>query len=138
MIKSKIIHPELLFHLARCGHKAQILIADSNYSFVTNSAPTANIVYLNFQPGMINGTDILSGVKEVINVESATMMQHPEDFDNTILTEYRDILPSETPFEFLDREGFYSAVKSDKTLLVIASGEQRRFANILLTVGAVF
>ena len=66
------------------------------------------------------------------------MMHHPADFDNTILSEYQSILPAETPFEFLEREDFYSAVKSDKTLLVIASGEQRRFANILLTVGAVF
>ncbi|WP_306464745.1 RbsD/FucU domain-containing protein, partial [Klebsiella variicola] len=36
--------------------------------------------------------------------------------------------------EHLPREAFYAAVKSDRTLLVIASGEQRRFANLLLTV----
>ena len=137
MIKSKIIHPELLGHLAKCGHKTKILIADGNYSFVTNSAPTANIVYLNFRPGMLASTDVLAGVCEMINVESAQMMSYPADFDNTIVDQYKSLLPNDTVIENLERADFYSAVKSDDTLLVIATGEQRRFANILLTVGVV-
>nr|VUD30360.1 RbsD / FucU transport protein family [Raoultella sp. NCTC 9187] len=50
MIKSDIIHPDLLQALALCGHKANILIADANYSILTNSAAQARIVYLNFSP----------------------------------------------------------------------------------------
>ncbi|RVU86565.1 RbsD/FucU transporter [Leucothrix sargassi] len=138
MIKSKIIHPELLACLANCGHKTKILIADGNYSFVTNSGDNANIVYLNFKPGMLASTDVLAGVSEMINIESTEMMAWPDDFENTILDEYKAMLPSDTPFTYLERADFYDAVKSDDTLLVIATGEQRRFANILLTVGVVF
>ncbi|CAM2987179.1 RbsD/FucU family protein [Vibrio rarus] len=137
MLKTKLLHPELLGLLGKCGHKTKVLIADSNYSFVTNSGPNANIIYLNFMPGMVPGVDVLKGVSEMINVESAEMMAWPDDFDNTIHKEYQDVL-TDVPFAYLDRAGFYSAVKSDDTLIVIATGEQRRFANILLTVGAVF
>ena len=137
MLKTKIIHPDLLSTLARCGHKAKVLIADSNYSFVTNSSARAEIVYLNFTPGMISGTVLLSGISELIAIESATMMAWPDDFDNTIYAEYKTILPPSTVIDLVDREAFYSAVKSDDTLLVVASGETRRFANLLLTVGPV-
>ncbi|MFA0086977.1 RbsD/FucU transporter [Vibrio sp. 10N.286.49.C2] len=138
MLKTKIIHPELLCHLAKCGHKTKVLIADSNYSFVTNASPKANVVYLNFAPGMLPSTDVLAGVVDMLNIESAEMMAWPSDFDNTIVEQYQSYLPADTPMSFLERSDFYSAVKSDDTLLVIATGEQRRFANILLTVGAVF
>lgn len=138
MIKTEIIHPELLCHLAKCGHKTKILIADSNYSFVTNSPKHANIVYLNFTPGMISSTEVLSALCKMINIESTELMAYPEDFNNTIIKEYESILPSGIAMEYLQRADFYAAVKADETLLVIASGEQRRFANILLTVAAVF
>lgn len=138
MLKTKVIHPELLATLAKCGHKAKVLIADSNYSFVTNSSPSAEVVYLNFTPGMIPSVDILEGVSQLINIESATMMAWPDEFDNTIYCEYLQLLPQGTDIDLVDREAFYASVKSDDTLLVIATGETRRFANLLLTVGPVF
>jgi len=137
MIKSSILHPELLGALAKCGHKTKILIADSNYSFVTNSSPSATIVYLNFAPGMITSPVILEKLLDYINVEEAMLMASPADFNNTIEQEYQRILPTDTTFSYVDRGDFYAQAKSSDTLLVIASGETRRFANILLTVGVV-
>lgn len=137
MIKSEIIHPELLCALAKCGHKAKILIADSNYSFVTNASRHATIIYLNLSPGMISSTIILDKILCHINVESATLMAYPEDFDNTIEREYKKQLSASVEIAYVDRQAFYDMAKSDDTLLVIASGETRRFANILLTVGVV-
>ena len=137
MIKSKIIHPELISTLAKCGHKTKILIADSNYSFVTNSSPKAIIIYLNLSPGIINATDILDALLTEINVESAILMDTPADFNPEIYQEYKDRLSSEVEFTSLERYAFYNTAKSDDLLLVIASGEKRRFANIILTVGAI-
>ncbi|MDV7105265.1 RbsD/FucU family protein [Vibrio sp. TH_r3] len=138
MIKSKVIHPELLYHLSRCGHKTKILIADSNYSFVTNSPDNANIVYLNLTKGLVDSPTILDLVLSQINVEAATMMIYPEDFDNTVIPEYKAILPDDIEINHLERYEFYDMAKSDDTMLVIAAGEQRRFANLILTVGVVF
>ncbi len=137
MIKSTIIHPELLSALAKCGHKTQILIADSNYAFVTNAPQNAVIVYLNLSPGTLSATLVLEKILTCINVEKATLMSYPQDFINTIENEYRQLLPESCPIDFLMREPFYAAVKSEHTLLVIATGEQRRFANIVLTVAPV-
>ncbi|VEB99535.1 D-ribose pyranase [Cedecea lapagei] len=134
VIKTAIIHPQLISALAQCGHKTQILLADANYSFVTHSPPTATVVYLNLAPGMIGSPTILEHLMETIAVEQATMMIWPETFTNSIVEEFRQRLPPTCPLEYLEREAFYDCVKSDRTLLVIASGEMRRFANLLLTV----
>ncbi|HBK6111683.1 TPA: RbsD/FucU family protein, partial [Raoultella ornithinolytica] len=135
MIKTEIIHPDLLQALAQCGHKANILIADANYSFLTNSSPRARIIYLNFSPGLISSVVILQKMLGFINIEKAVLMSCPDDFDNTIAREYRTLLAESTAVEYVTREAFYALAKSSDTLLVVASGETRRFANILLTVG---
>lgn len=135
MIKTEIIHPDLLQVLAQCGHKANILIADANYSFLTNSSPRARIIYLNFSPGLISSVVILQKMLGYINIEKAVLMSCPDDFDNTIAREYRTLLAESTAVEYVTREAFYALAKSSDTLLVVASGETRRFANILLTVG---
>lgn len=135
MIKTDIIHPDLLQALAQCGHKANILIADANYSCLTNSSPQARIIYLNFSVGLISSVVILQKMLGYINVENAVLMSSPDDFDNTIAREYRRLLPDTTGLEYVARDVFYALAKSPDTLLVIASGETRRFANILLTVG---
>lgn len=134
MIKTDIIHPDLLQALAQCGHKANILIADANYSFLTNTSPTARIIWLNFTPGMLGSVIILEKILGYINVEKATLMASPVEFDNTIEREYRGMLSKAIEFEHVERNTFYSLAKSSDTILVIASGETRRFANILLTV----
>ncbi|EOG8083892.1 RbsD/FucU family protein [Citrobacter sp. CK184] len=135
MIKSDIIHPDLLQALAQCGHKANILIADANYSFLTNSSPQARIIWLNFSPGLIGSVMILEKILGYINAEKATLMTSPAEFDNTIEREYRGLLSEMTELSHVERNAFYALAKSSDTLLVIASGETRRFANILLTVG---
>ena len=137
MLKTPIIHPGLLAALGKCGHKGQILIADSNYAYSSNVNNNAEIVYLNLAPGLIDAQNVLKKVLECINVESATMMLAPVDFDNVTERSYREILGKEIPIDFLERYAFYDKVKSDATSLVIATGETRRFANIILTVGVV-
>lgn len=138
MIKLSVIHPELLQGLAQCGHKANILITDANYSVMTNISPQARIIYLNLSPGLINSGVILGKILDYINVENVTLMESPADFDNTVVNEYRKILPANTAFNYIERNAFYTMAKSSDTLLVIASGETRRFANIILTVGPTF
>lgn len=137
MLKTPIIHPELLEALGRCGHKGRILIADSNYAYASNLNPHAKVIYLNLCRDMIPADVVLKKVLECINAEAAVMMQWPEDFDNTIAQTYREILGEDVPIELAERYAFYDLAKSCDTQLVIATGESRRFANLLLTVGVV-
>ena len=39
MLKTRLLHPEILNALARAGHGSRVLIADGNYPFATEAAP---------------------------------------------------------------------------------------------------
>ena len=137
MLKFKLLHPHILLALGRSGHGSRVLIADGNYPFITGAPVTAEIVYLNLRPGVIGTKEVLETLLGAIVVEKATVMRPKTGFEAPLLDEYRDMLPSEVEYEMLDRFDFYAAAKAGDTSLVIATGERRRFANILLTIGVV-
>lgn len=137
MLKIKLLHPEILSALAGNGHGARVLIADSNFPFSTCPPPTAKKVFLNFAPGLLVVTDVLSVLKEFIPIETAMVMVPPDGSRQAIYSEFEEILGSEITLKNLKRFEFYEEVKSSDTCLVIATGEGRRFANILLVIGVV-
>jgi L-fucose mutarotase len=137
MLKTKLLHPEILSILGSNGHGAKILIADSNFPFSTCPPLTAKKVFLNFAPGMLRVTDILTILKDFIPIESAIVMIPPDDSLQTIHSEFKEILGTDISLKKLKRFEFYDEVKSNDTCLVIATGESKRFANILLIIGVV-
>lgn len=50
MLKTRLLHPEILAALGEEGRRAQVLIADGNYPLLTRSSSTAQRVYLNLAP----------------------------------------------------------------------------------------
>jgi len=137
MLKSKLLHPDILRVLGTSGHFSQILIADGNYPFASKSRLEATKVYLNLMPGIPKTTDVLEALLDMIPIQEATVMQTPEGELAPVLDEYATMLPSGTLITRLERYAFYDAVCSPMTSLVIATGETRRFANLLLTMGVV-
>lgn len=137
MLKTTLLHPEILMALGSNGHGARILIADGNYPFSTCSPVTAKKVFLNLSPGMLGVPDVLRAVAGHIPVESALVMLPPDSAPQEIHETYANILGSDVPVSKVKRFEFYDAAKSNDTCLVIATGEMRRFANILLTIGVV-
>jgi|SRR5450759_2005091 len=137
MLKTKLLHPEILSILGSNGHGAKILIADSNFPFSTCPPPTAKKVFLNFAPGMLMVTDVLNILKDYIPIEAAIVMIPPDDSLQAIHSEFEEILGTGNPLKKLKRFEFYEEVKSNDTCLVIATGESKRFANILLVIGVV-
>jgi|SRR5665647_1851746 len=137
MLKTKLLHPEILSILGSNGHGARILIADGNFPFSTCPPPTAKKVFLNFAPGMLCVTDILTILKDYIPIEAAIVMIPPDDSIQTIHSEFEEILGPDISIKKIKRFEFYEEVKSVDTCLVIATGEIKRFANILLVIGVV-
>ncbi len=137
MLYGTLLHPEILSVLASAGHGSRVLIADGNYPFVTGSSPTAKIVYLNLAPGLLCVTDVLRVLMSAIPVELANIMEPDTTSEPPIFREFRELLPESMPLRSLDRFAFYESVRSSDTALVIATGEQRVYANILLTIGVV-
>ena len=145
MLKTPILHPQLLHALGRIGHGSRVLLSDGNFPHATSTPATAERVYLNFAPGMLSVTDVLGPLLEVIPVEAATVMAplrsgpYAMEGDPPIFAEFEKMLEPAgvSELEPLERFAFYDAAKSSDVGLVIATGEQRIYANLLLTIGVV-
>lgn len=137
MLKTPLLHPEILAALGSAGHGSRVLIADGNYPYVTESPPTARKVFLNLRPGLVSVSDVLETLVAVITVESAFLMEPADAQPVPLHAAFRALLPANTPVHTRKRLDFYAEAKSPATALVIATGEQRRFANVLLTIGVV-
>ncbi len=137
MLKYRILHPQLLGALGRCGHGSRILIADSNYPHLTGAPSAAERVYLNLAPGLIGAADVLKALLDAVPVEIAFIMLTAEGQEAPVVADYRALLPQGVEVKGLPRFEYYDAVKSPDTALVIATGEQRQYANLLLVIGVV-
>jgi L-fucose mutarotase len=135
MLTNGLLHPQLLEALASIGHGSKVLIADGNYPFSTAKHPDARVVYLNVAPGLLNVGQVLSAVSTVVNFEAATLMAPPEGLEVPAHAEYRGELGDGVLFESLDRFEFYALARSSDVGLVIATGDLRVYANIILTIG---
>lgn len=136
MLKTTLLHPEILYALGAAGHGAQVLISDGNYPHATRSNPAAEKVFLNLAPGVLNATDVLRVLVGAIPVEAAHVMATADGSEPPIWEEFRELLP-ETPLQPLERFAFYEAASGPDVALIVATGEERIYANILLTIGVV-
>ena len=136
MLKTRLLHPEILAALAEAGHGAQVLIADGNYPLATRSNPGGYRVFLNLEPGKLTVTDVLAVIAEAIPVEAAHVMGPDDGSEPSIYADFRRLLP-ETELTRLGRFEFYDMARGPDCALAIATGEQRIYANILLTIGVV-
>jgi L-fucose mutarotase len=137
MLKTKLLHPEISAILGSNGHGSRLLIADGNYPFTTGVPEKAKKVFLNLSPGMLSVTDVLKVINDAVPIESYLVMLPPDETPQEIHVEFSDILGESTPVKKVKRFEFYEEARSLDTCLVIATGEIRRFANILLTIGVV-
>jgi L-fucose mutarotase len=136
VLRYRLIHPEVLAALAAAGHGSRVLVADGHYPVSTGVAPSATRVFLNLAPDVPSTPEVLEVLLDAIVVESATLMQPPaSDPEPTIFEEIEALLVE--PAQRLDRFAFYAAARSEDVALVIATGERRVYANVLLTLGVV-
>ena len=132
MLKYTLTHPEILAALGTAGHGSQILIADGNYPF-----PTAKRVYLNLTRGFAPVDEVLRVLADAVPIEAAHVMMPDEGPEPEIFASFRRILPAGVELQSYGRFPFYDAAREPNVALVIATGEQRVYANLLLTIGVV-
>lgn len=136
MIKTAVIHPTIMEVLARSGHFAQVVIADGNLPVGAMNGPNSTTVHLNFRPGLLDATTVLEGLIEICPFQGATVMEKPKEANVEIHEAYKKLL-GDVSWEEMERWAFYDKIKDANTTLIIQTGEQRRFANLILTVGVV-
>lgn len=134
MLKTSLIHPQLMAALALCGHGSRILIADGNYPLEEKSG-SARKIYLGLTPGVPTVTQVLAAIHSVCEIEKAQVMLPEEGPEPEIFQEFRRELGN-MELSGLGRYAFYEACMEEGALcLAVSTGEKRVFSNILLTVG---
>jgi L-fucose mutarotase len=94
-------------------------------------------VYLNLSPGRVTVTEVLTAIAATVPLEAAAVMR-PDDADEpAVLGEYRRLLPSGIPVEVVERHAFYALTRRPDVTLAVATGDQRLYANLLLTIGYI-
>ena len=137
MLKTSLLHPDILQALGAAGHGARVLIADGNYPCSTEAPPGARRVYLNLRPGVVGVAEVLETLVAVIPIEAAVLMEPAEGTPVPLHERLRATLPATAQVSTCRRQEFYAEAKLPATTLVIATAEERRFANVLLTMGVV-
>ena len=146
MLKGQLIQPDILEVLGRAGHGSKILIADGNYPFITKLGPHAQLVNLNLSPGLVDCVQVLEALVTAIPIEEAAVMQYATtgpyalESEPEIWARFRDTLGTvgyTNPMKTIERFAFYDEAGTQDVALTIATGEQRIYANLLLTIGVV-
>ena len=144
MLLTPLLHPEMNAVLAMAGHHSKVLIADGNYPASTTLGPNAKLVSLNLAPGLVTVTQVLEALVGVIPIEKAETMMYETsgpyalDADPPVWQEYREVFErAEIKLELspIEKWDFYPAVNTPDLALTIQTGDQQRFANLLLTIG---
>ena len=144
MLKHKLIHPEINEVVGRAGHHARLLIADGNYPASSKKGPHARVVCLNLMPGVVTCTQVLEALLSAVPVEAAQTMMY-ETTGPYALTDdppvwelYRAAIRRaglDLKLEPVEKWDFYKAVETPDHVLTIQTGDQQRFANLLLSIG---
>ncbi len=135
MLKTPCIHPDLMGLLAACGHGDKVLIADGNYPLATHTGEATNKVYLGLTHGIPLVTQVLGVLGKTVSIENAEVMVPESGETPEIFSEFIALLPKDISLSKLQRFEFYEACKTDSVKIAISTGEQRVYANLLITIG---
>lgn len=144
MLRTPLLHPDLLRICARAGHHAKILIADGNYPASSKKGPNAELVHLNLAPGIVTVSQVLRALLSTLPVDAVNTMGIPPDDpyaqkgEPPVWEDYRQAIKQaglKLKLEPILKWDFYKAVESADHVLTIQTGDQALWANVLLTLG---
>jgi L-fucose mutarotase len=135
MLNYDLLHPPLITALGNAGHGGRVVLADANFPLTTGSNPAAQVIHLNLRPGMVTILDVLQPLLQAVDVEAATFMASPDGSPVAAHADYQQLLGHDVPTAVVDRWKFYDEARAQDVAAVVATGDQRLCANLVLTVG---
>lgn len=135
MLRSRLLHPGLVGALAEAGHGAKVLIADGNFPASTTAGPSARTVHLNLAPGVLTVTEVLEVLLTAVTFESAIMMVTEDGHKAPPQTDYEAVLGERVGIDGASRWDFYDLCRAQDVALIVVTGDERPYGNILLTIG---
>jgi L-fucose mutarotase len=146
VLTTRLLQPQILAALAGAGHGAKILIAAGNFPATTQRGPNTQLVNLALAPGIVSCTDVLSALLTVAVFEHAAVIRPPDreseagKAEPAAWAEYRELLGAagrQLALEPLEGERFMAEARSPGLALTVATGDERLYTSLLLTVGVV-
>ena len=144
MLTHRLIHPKINEVIGRAGHHARILIADGNYPASSKKGPNAEVVSLNLSPGIVTCSQVLRAILSAVPIDAIHTMMY-ETTGPYALTDdppvwgvYRSVIEESglsLTLQPIEKWAFYDAVDTPDHVLTIQTGDQQRFANVLLSIG---
>jgi len=144
MLKTQLLHPDILRITARAGHHSKILIADGNYPAATKKGPNAELVCLQLTPGVPTVAQVFRALLSALPVDAVNTMGIPPDDpyakfgEPPAWAEFRAAAAEAgiaSPIEPISKWDFYKAVESPDHVLTIQTADQALWANVLITLG---
>lgn len=144
MLKTTLLHPDILRIAARTGHHGKILIADGNYPAWNKRGPNAELVSLQLIPGVPTVAQVLRALLSAVPLDAIQTMGIPPDDpyakfgEPPVWAELRAITSEagvSVPIAPIAKWDFYNAVESPDHVLTIQTADQALWANVLLTIG---
>ena len=131
----KLLSPELLKVLCEMGHGDEIVIGDTNFPANTYGKRV-------IRADGINGAELLDAILKMIpldtyDVNFMLMDVNPGDEKPAIWDEYIAIATSDPAFKIgmLERFEFYE--RASKAYAIVASGEEKTYANYIIKKGVI-
>lgn len=132
------ISPDLLKIICEMGHGDEIVLADANF-------PCASLAQRLIRADGIEIPQLLSGILKLFPLDqydkcNFILMNKCEgdDADVSIWSTYENILKqydNKNEISFIERFDYYERAK--KAYAIVATGEKRQYANIILKKGCV-
>jgi len=144
MLKTTLLHPDILRIVARGGHHSTILIADGNYPAATKKGPNAELLCLQLTPGVPTVAQVLRTLLSALPIDHVNTMGIPPDDpyaqhgEPPVWAEYRSVIAGSGAKLTLDpilKWDFYKQVESPDHILTIQTADQALWANVLLSIG---
>lgn len=137
VLRYPLTHPPLLRALAGAGHGSLVLLADSNYAHDINVREGAPVIHLNLRAGLVRVDDILELIVGAAPIEAVRTMRPDDGGEPPVWARYAEILGPDLPLQPVPRQDFYSLARGRDLSVAVATGDERLYANVLLTIGFV-
>jgi L-fucose mutarotase len=135
MINGPLLHPDVLGVLARSGHTAKVMIADGQFPISTGVPAEVPRVYLNYAPDLLTVPQVLGPLVGATPVEAIAATINDDGSMPAIWSDYRRVLPADLPIEGVRAADFGPLLRDRALALIIATGDLRSNACIVLTLG---
>ena len=121
---SPVVNGSLLSVLDRMGHGDEIVLADAHFPSFSSNATVLSA-------SGIGVTALLDGILPLLEIDTGDCM------DPDLLADCRATIarhaPSAAPIIFMERFAFYERAR--RAFAIVATGETRKYGNILLKKG---